>query len=217
MQLDATPKDIAVGDIIGIVEITGTTFNPEDSTQKATFSESDAKGFYKVKNITIDKLEFETETPPDDFENASGIMTTFVPVRASNLDNANAISQAGMKKGFKIWVDDDGAGRWTVLERSSAFENAGTVSNPETVTNDSSITNFAHSFAVDERNCLLAIGAPLDENGKVYVYRRPSESVNWELLQVLSPITSFASTQKFGSAVDISAEQIRNCRSTKCI
>ena len=206
LQLDATPKDISVGDIVGIVEITGTTFNPEDSTQKATFSESSAKGFYKVKNITIDKIEFDAETPPDDFENASGIMTTFVPVRASNLDNANSISQAGMEKGFKIWIDDDGTGRWTVLQRNSAFETAGTVSNPETVTNDSSITNFAHSFAVDDRNTTLAIGAPLDEQGKVYVYKRPSESVNWELLQVLNPITSFASTQKFGSAVDVSAD-----------
>ena len=206
IQLSSIPADIKVGDIVGILEVTNVTYNPEDSTQQATFAESTAKGFYKVKNITLDKIEFDSDSPPSDFENASGILTKFESVRASNLDTANVVAQKGMENGFKIWVDNDGVGKWTVIERTSNFSKSTTIANPEGVTNDSSITNFAESFSVDERNCLLAVGAPNDEDGKVYVYRRPSESVNWELLQVLEPITLYASTQRFGSSVKVSAD-----------
>ena len=58
------------------------------------------------ENITLNKIEFESNNPPDDFENADGIITKFSSVRASNIDQANLIAQSAMETGFKIWIDD---------------------------------------------------------------------------------------------------------------
>ena len=37
LNLQSTPTDVKVGDILGIVRISKTTFDAEDSTQEATF------------------------------------------------------------------------------------------------------------------------------------------------------------------------------------
>jgi len=202
IQVNNTPQDIKVGDILGIVSLTSQTVDPEDSSQKVTFATSNAKGFYKVKNITLDKIEFESESPPDDFENADGIITKFRSVRAKDINDANQIAQIAMQKGFKIWIDDQGNNKWTVLENQDSFAKLGT-----TESTSNSFTNFAVAMSVDARNVVMAIGAPEDEDGKVYIFKRPSESVNWNLFQILLPTQEIcASGQKFGSSIEISKD-----------
>ena len=92
-----------------------------------------------MSNITLDKIEFDSNSPPSDFENASGILTKFESVRASNLDTANVVAQKGMENGFKIWVDNDGVGKWTVIERTSTFSKSTTIANPDSAVDKSTV------------------------------------------------------------------------------
>ena len=202
LELNNVPNDIKIGDILGIVTVSSTTFNPEDSSQTATFAKSNAKGFYKIKNITLNKIEFESNNPPDDFENADGIITKFSSVRASDIDQANLIAQSAMETGFKIWIDDQGNKKWTVIQSNDAFKKLNEVSPDK-----STLTNFGIAKSVDQRNVVMAIGAPDEDDGKVYIYKRPSEGSNWSLFQVLLPTPEIcASGQKFGSSVEISKD-----------
>ena len=202
LKLNETPNDVKVGDILGIVQITSTSFDPLDSSQEATFSTSTAKGFYKVKSVMLDKIEFESDDPPADFENADGIVTKFESVRASDIANANQIAERAMELGFKIWIDDEGDQKWTVIENTGKFDLLDSIGSKQTTP-----TNFGVAKSVDERNVILAIGAPEEENGKVYIYRRASESTNWSLFQVLLPSPDIcASGQKFGSSIELSKD-----------
>tara|TARA_B100002019_G_scaffold85266_1_gene73780 strand:- start:11138 stop:26881 length:15744 start_codon:yes stop_codon:yes gene_type:complete len=208
IRINGTPSDINKGDILGLIDIKKTTFDPEDSTQEATFTAINTKGFFKVKEVSQDKITFDTDTKVDeDLTGLTGTLTYFKSVRAKDLNEANDIAQRAANRGFKIWIDDNGTGRWTVQENTGKYEEQIVVSNTQTIEDSTSGGAFATAIAVDLRNGIMAVGSPENEDGKVFVYTRASESLNWQLQQVLdAPINIAGPGQGFGSSIDISSD-----------
>jgi len=67
--------------------------------------------------------------------------------------------------------------------------------------------NFGYSLSADFRNTFLAVGAPNDGDGKVYIYSRGSETGQFQLLDTIEPPDGYADTgQKFGSSVSFSED-----------
>ena len=48
---------------------------------------------------------------------------------------------------------------------------------------DSTQKDFGSSISVNDQNNLMAVTAPKDLNGSVYIYNRPSEATEYSLLQ----------------------------------
>ena len=203
VELDTTAFDIQVDDILGIFDILTTTIDPADSTQQISQTTSPLSGFFKVKSTVLNKITFDYSESVQDVEDCSGILTKFVSVRASDLVEANKIAEDFVNTNDKIWLDDDSTGRWKVLQNTNKFNELQDLSNTATGNNH----NYGVALGTNDRNTTLAVGAPTNENGKVFVYDRASNSVNWQLRQVIEADSTIAdSNQKFGSSLDISPD-----------
>ena len=187
LNLKETYKDIEAGDIIGIFDI------------------ADIEGFYKVKSVAGDKVTIATEENVDDVESATGYITNFVKVRASNPDEANRIVQKNLEDKDIVWIDEAQENKWAVLQNDKNYALAQTIEN--TNGDDSSLHQFASSIAVNKRNTVLAVGLPDYNNGQVNVYNRSSESNNFILIAELVPLPGAAlDDERFGASVDVSED-----------
>jgi len=202
--LTTTPKFINPGDILGVFDLINTTVDPADSTYAAISTTSVALGgFYKVKNISLNRITFETSEPVEDVENCVGKITNLLKVRTDNLETLNSLTQIIADNKSKFWLDNDGNSKWKVVQNSSGFNLLQSFANSSTDTE----TNFATSIAVNNSNTLMAVGAPDDGSGKVYVYRRGSNNANWQLSQVLEADDDIADElQRFGASVGMSPD-----------
>jgi len=202
--LDTTPRDIEVGEILGVYDLITTEITVEDSTYPIITQTTAAIGsFYKVKDVVLNKIIFETTEKIDDIEQCKGKVSRFTSARSSNLLNANQFAQQGVNANDIIWVDDDDTRQWTVLKNNQGFDLLETVANHE---GDSTDQEYAYALATNSANTVLAVGAPNHEDGKVYIYFRGSNSSNWKLTQTLEPSGVADASQRYGHSIAMSPD-----------
>jgi len=184
LNLNTTDIDISVGDIIGVTE---TNF---------------AEGFYKVTEIlgntvTIDRTTEATDT------SISGRITKLVNVRVSDLESANTLVQSIPEGITKLWVDKSVNDRWAVIEQVSSFAEHDVVSNEI----GEQAASYGIAVASNSANNVLVVGAPDDEDGKVYVYTRAGGAGKFKLSNVIEPDDNQADDfEGFGSSLALSAD-----------
>ena len=109
--------DFEVGDIVAVNDI-----------------DTDTDGYYKIKTISLNliTLEHESTTNITATASANGFVTRFKNVRLKKLSEANDNIQGEGARSFsigspnlssdRIWVDDDDAGKWLVLNYKQVYE-----------------------------------------------------------------------------------------------
>lgn len=205
IEVENNLHQINAGDIIGVYEITENVAVSKDSTVFIENRVSDVKGFFKVISVVLNKITVETNDPAviakleaDQFENFTGLLTTFVKIRLDNLNDLNSFTQKNdVFIGNKFWIDDNTQNSWAVIENKSAYTLSDQLYNAS-----NNQASYGSSIAVNDQNTLLAVGAPDDGDGKVYVYSRPTTSVPFGLTNVLAASVYIADPdQKFGTSV----------------
>jgi len=180
LELSSSVFDIKVDDIICLF------FTTNDANYRVVDIESN-----RIIVAGPDNLEIE--------ENYAKIFQ-YVPSRFESVNKINDaiyLIEDGVEN---FYIDQDLNNRWKVLERDSSLVAKQEMQNPNSVLN-----SFGSSFAVNDRNTVLAVGSPGDGNGKVFVYTRPSASGNYRLAQTLT-LQDFITDEnpKFGAAVSVS-------------
>ena len=99
---------------------------------------------------------------------------------------------------FQLYDDAD----LTVPTNSSSF--TAHVVNTGTWVNNGSL--FGSSMAVDDRNTTLIVSTPDSEDGKVYVYNRPTNALTYTLTQTIEPFKFGNDRQRFGAGLAISPD-----------
>ena len=205
VTVNASPLDINTGDILGLYNVLIKTYAPGafDSTQTLTQTLAPIEGFFKVKSVALNKIVFESTSKINTVDECEGRISAFIPVRVPNLTAANTLAEQEIATDEKLWIDNDGNGKWRVLQNKNKFAVQQELSNTETGTEN----NFGTAIAVDNRNVKLAVGAPNKGDGQVYIYNRASNSLNYTLYQVLDPDENIANAgQKFGYSVSMSED-----------
>jgi len=101
--------------------------------------------------------------------------------------------------GARVWVDDNGAGRWEVLEKTDPFIDAGAVTPTLPVAN----SGYGSSVAQGYQNIIAMIGAPTggdDATGAIYTYVKDDNN-NYSENSIL--LLNAADTLGFGNAIQI--------------
>ncbi len=203
LVVNATPLDINTGDVLGIYNVLIKTYAPGafDSTQTLTQTLAPIEGFFKVKSVSLNKIVLESSDSVEDVEECEGKLSKFISVRTSNLLEANTLAEQEISQDEKLWIDDAGNGKWAVLQNTNKFTVQQELSNTELGDGH----KFGSAIAVDSRNVKIAVGSPDFDDGKVYIYNRASNALNYNLYQVLEPDENIASAgQKFGYSVAMS-------------
>jgi hypothetical protein len=193
------------GDIIGIHDISDTT-----------------NGYYKVDSIELNVVKLasvegeDVEATEADAE-VNGFITELKKARLSTLslandsikkDPNNLFSLTGNNNATNtIWVDDDDTGKWIVLKNRQVFELKPNIINTAAGLLDSTEKDFGSAFSVSKNNNRIAITAPKDLNGSVYVYQRPSDNTEFGFLQQIDEqLFLFDSNGGFGQSVAMSPD-----------
>ena len=155
-------------------------------------------------------------TPTADYT-GEGFLTKYKKVRVSNLTEANEnIKDGGITPfsltgnsaaGQTIWVDDDDTGKWIVLKSKQVYELKPNILNTTAGLLDSTQKDFGSSVSVSQDNNTVAITAPKDLNGSVYVFTRPSDNTELGLLQQIDEQAFlYDSNGGFGTSVSITPD-----------
>ena len=183
LTLTTNATTVSVNDIIGLhsfnnyIEYTG-----EDSAASSTTEKFELEGFYLVSAVDKNVITVLTNDAQDEIPRCFGSITQFSKVRAENITSANDILQENLALDDYIWIDNvNGTGKWKVLKN----ENLLLEQQRMTKTTTSLDTSFGSALASDDRNTTMLVGAPTEGNGKVYVYNRSSDSLNFSQTQVI--------------------------------
>ena len=203
ITLNSTPNDIVVDDVIGIGDLY--KFNAvgsQDSSIDASYDKFDLEGFFVVNAIQNNKITLTTDQTIEDIDSVKGSLSKFINVRAPDAVNANTILQQGVDQNDLIWIDDNGQLSWNVLENTKAFAELQFLNNSAQGNGHS----FGNSLSADDRNITLLVGAPDYGDGKVYVYSRPANSVNFVQTQVIEPFGFADAGERFGASVAVTPD-----------
>jgi hypothetical protein len=201
--LNTTPKDISVGDVIGISNIYRyNAAGSADSSKNVTYDQVDLEGFYIVESIANNELTLTSGDEVEDIDGVNGTVTKFIEVRAPSVSAANNILQKGVELDNLIWIDDDNNGNWSVLKNTQGYNELQRLYNAATGTDH----NYGVSLSADERNTTLLVGAPDYQDGRVYVYNRPANSVNFIQSQIIEPFQFGEDNERFGASVAVSPD-----------
>ena len=186
--------DFTKGEIIGINDISSNT-----------------DGYYKVDSVSLDVITLESTVGEDieatqDDADVNGYITQFKTARLPTLAQANdSLTISNLNN--TLWVDDDDTGKWTVLSNNKIFELKPNIVNTAAGLLDSTEKDFGTAFSVTSDNNRIAITAPKDLNGSVYVYQRPSDNTEYGFLQQIDEQAFlFDSNGGFGQSVAISPD-----------
>ena len=190
ISLTSIPKNIAVGDIIGVG-----FYNVDDEITVGEFVKVS-----KILNnvITVTGASFSAA------ENVSkSLITTFVSVRTNTFTDANKLVQEYKSGITRIWIDEDSNKNWQVINKENEFSTHQVIVNTETASDQ----NYGSSIAANRNNTLLAVGAPDNGDGKVFVYVRAGNSGSFQLNQIIDADDTICNElQRFGAAVDVSED-----------
>ena len=159
---------------------------------------ADAKYILKVISNVGTTLVVELNDAVQDTDTAQ--ILTLVESRLEKATQINDIVYSrGLAENDTFWIDESDANRWAVVKNNSVYKSHQEISNTK-LTN----TNFGKSIAANAKNTLLAISATGEDEGKVYIYERGTESGQYTLLQIIESPTEniFSSTsQVFNTGV----------------
>jgi len=205
VTLDNAPSDIKVGDVIGLYDLIVTDRATTDSTYPiSTQTTEPVEGFYKVLDVTLNKVVIETNEVIEDINACDGIVTKFVPVRVANYQEANKLAQQGIDKDTLIWIDEDDTSKWKVLKNSQSYNLLQKIPAEDTGANN----NFGQALAVDGRNVTMALASPTaDGNGKIFMYTRGGNNQNFQFTQIIEPPENLSDGGiAFGEGVAVSSD-----------
>ena len=162
------------------------------------------EGFFKVISSATNTVTVSTtitlETP---ITNSKGVLTKFVSNRVENLASANIYTQNDINAGELLWVDNMGDSTWGVLKNTASYHENLTIINP--LEADSTNPLFGSSITATDDNEVIVVGAPNNEDGKVFVYTSDDSSAS--LSQELSPINGMSTVDsKFGESITMSPD-----------
>ena len=153
---------------------------------------ADAKYILKVISNVGTTLVVELNDAVQDTDTAQ--ILTLVESRLEKATQINDIVYSrGLAENDTFWIDESDANRWAVVKNNSVYKSHQEISNTK-LTN----TNFGKSIAANAKNTLLAISATGEDEGKVYIYERGTESGQYTLLQIIESPTEniFSSTSQ---------------------
>ena len=133
--------------------------------------------FYSSKDIGDESIDLSDST--------LGIVSQLNSRRlASVQDVNNVLIDYDLNENEKLWIDDSGDGNSEVIENNSIFSLQAELANEDGLTD----VDYGTAFSASGSNQVLAVGMPDSGlNGKVAVYSRLSESLEYTLLQTLEP------------------------------
>ena len=105
-----------------------------------------------------------------------GLVSKFISVRFKSFDDLHALPRLTTTiYGDKIWVDDDGTGKWAVYEKINNYKDSIFY---DAVDNTNQLYGF--SYSTDESTSTYVVSAPgfFDQNtgyGKIFVYNKTSQ------------------------------------------
>ena len=181
------------GDIIGIIDVV------------------DIDGFYKVVSSELNQVTIELgeASLTQEETGLSGTITKFVSNRVATLTDSNQYAENNIDPGELLWIDNIDntlTGKWNVIKAEGSYNFDEDLVNP-TITDQS----YGESITSQDDGTFVAVGSPLDGDGKVYVYKREDDgsTVNGtlSLVQTIQPTENFsAGSSKFGEAVTMSPD-----------
>ena len=177
--------DIKVGEIFGVVN---TTFD----------------SFYKVKSVVLNKITVEGKGP--EVTDTDGFLIILTSARISSPEQLNnLVFDTQLYEDETVWLDDNGTGKWSVLQNKKRFIN------DKEITNTSGV-DFATSIDVDKNNSNIVVGSPgVNDSSvnlsKISIYNRQTEFGNINLVNNINePTVLWDTANDYGSSVAISAD-----------
>ena len=150
----------------------------------------DVNGFWTARNVSLNVVEFYTNKDIGDeaidlSDSTQGVVSQLNSRRLSNITDVNGLLvDYDIDSDEKLWLDNNGAGNSEVIENNPVFTLQAELPNEEGLTD----VGYGTAFDASGSNQVLAVGMPdLGLNGKVAVYSRLSESLEYALLQTLEP------------------------------
>ena len=185
ITLTTNVTDIIVDDVIGMSNVGNTTLDK----------------FYIVSKVDKNVITLVTSSAVQEIAECKGNITKFLSVRSASIPDANTVLQKNLDEGDLHWIDNFN-GNWSVIKNTNNF------TEQLKVQKDSSAVDlsYATSMAVDSRNTTLVVGAPDENDGKVYIYTRASDSINFVQSQVIEPVKYGNDLERFGAGLDISPD-----------
>jgi hypothetical protein len=160
---------------------------------------------YEIKEIpdldqfVISSTKVSIVTP---FNPAVGLIFKFVSARYTDIDKIAQSQFLGeLEFGEKIWVDNDGSGKWAVLEKQDAY----TTGQFTPVVSTSTLVNqqFAYDIAVNTEGTKVLISAPSYadsiSNGRVYAYTKTGTGTN-SLVGIASFVPNVSASRTYYNA-----------------
>ena len=167
----------------------------------------DVDGFWTARKITLNTVEFFSNTPIQDDtldlrDSTLGVVSQLNSRRISSIVDANDVyKNYDLDETERMWVDNNGN------NSSEVFDNAPVFELQQELVNELGLVDegYATAFDTSGSNQLLAVGLPENgTNGSVVVYSRVSESLPYTLLQTIEPDDDiYNANAKFGSSVCI--------------
>ena len=203
-------------------ELFATSFETTDTDAKIKFSKkvpvtsgeiiaivnSTHNGFYTVSAVNSNEITLGTTELKDvDLTNAG--LLVFTTCRYSVFDDLINVAQQEDIDGRKVWIDDNN-GKWGTYKNSDNVISTGKITN-QTLDNTN---GYLSSFAANQRNTILVVGAPNADNGKIFVYTRPTSFNLYSPFDELTVDTNFTTGNPsltdanpgFGSSVSITPD-----------
>lgn len=206
-------SNISEGDIIGIDNVYFTSVNENvvlaDSTKylESNTVLSNFVYFFKVSNIDKNKITLEVPAAlKDSFTNVdydvdNATITRFEPFRFTTVDSANNSLQKYYDPATKLWIDNIVDNKWKVLENTNSYS---LVENLKGPTDHEYSKSFGSVISSNTANNVMVVGDYLNENGKVFVYRRQNSKKGWYLSQTIEPSAYADPNQEFGKTLSVS-------------
>ena len=169
----------------------------------------DLDGFYEVLDTNLNRVTIDLGDGvlTGDASDLKGVVSTLLSNRVGQLADANKYAQTDLSQDELIWVDSiDTDDKWSVLKATPAYNFDEDIFNP-TESNES----FGDSIATNDDNTFVAVGSPLDGEGKVHIYKREDDgSTVYGTLQphqTLTPIANFDNgASRYGDSVTMSPD-----------
>ena len=177
-----TLHSIQVGDIVGIRDVFALT------------------GFYKViskTNTTID-VNYPGENPEME-DSATATIGIFTEARAGSYSAVGEEEIALLKNGSRLWIDNDGTDKWTVIEKVKQYSGVDLVNYGVT-------DPIGLGSAVVYIENLKQVATNLTASGYVLIYTDNPDSLR--LRQIISPPSDFetALSGTFGEVLAVSPD-----------
>ena len=165
------------------------------------FFDSAINGVYKVQSVpSLTSLLINLVFPATQTITGDGVGFTLVSARVDQpSDIANLSYAKAIAPGAKVWVDNNGQGLWTVLEKTDPFIELARLSSTDPQSNE----RYGSAISQSIRNVSALVGAPgyNSEGGGVYLYVKGFNNQYEQtgaVQQLLSP-----SASGYGNAIDI--------------